>query len=188
MSVLEGTWTSKYIITNGVKLHYVTQGDGPLMLMLHGFPEFWYSWRHQIPEFAQDYQVVALDLRGYNNSEKPTETSAYTIAELIKDVAGVIHGLGYETCVLVGHDWGGAIAWSFAYEHPDMVEKLIVMNIPIQLNLLKRFAVIYNIYNAVGISFSFNSPCYQKSGYSGMTMARSPLYLPRWRSINPRLL
>lgn len=66
-------WQQGYITTNGIKLHYVTQGEGPLMLMLHGFPEFWYSWRHQIPEFAQDYKVVALDLRGYNESDKPPE-------------------------------------------------------------------------------------------------------------------
>lgn len=130
MSVLSGSWKHEYITTNGVKLHYVTQGEGPLMLMLHGFPEFWYSWRHQIPEFANDFKVVALDLRGYNDSDKPQDKSAYVMAEFILDVEGVIKGLGYEKCVLVGHDWGGAIAWSFAYAHPEMVERLIVLNIP----------------------------------------------------------
>ena len=130
MSVLEGSWKHEYIITNKVKLHYVTQGEGPLMLMLHGFPEFWYSWRHQIPEFAKNFKVVALDLRGYNDSDKPQNQSAYVMDEFIKDIDGVIKGLGYEQCVLVGHDWGGAIAWSFAYAHPEMVERLIVMNLP----------------------------------------------------------
>jgi epoxide hydrolase 4 len=130
MSILEGTWQHGYITTNGVKLHYVSQGEGALMLMLHGFPEFWYSWRHQIPEFAKNYKVVALDLRGYNDSDKPKETSAYVMAEFIKDVEGVIRGLGYDKCVLVAHDWGGAIAWSFTYTHPEMVEKLIVLNLP----------------------------------------------------------
>jgi epoxide hydrolase 4 len=124
------TWKHDYIITNGVKLHYVTQGEGPLMLMLHGFPEFWYSWRHQIPEFAKYFKVVAVDLRGYNDSDKPKEQSAYVMDEFIKDVKGLIKGLGYEKCVLVGHDWGGAIAWCFTYAHPEMVEKLIVLNIP----------------------------------------------------------
>lgn len=119
-----------YLSTNGIRLHYVTQGEGPLMLLLHGFPEFWYSWRHQIPEFAKDYNVVALDLRGYNDSDKPTETAAYALPELIKDVEGAILALGYDKCVLVGHDWGGAIAWSFAYKHADMLEKLIVLNLP----------------------------------------------------------
>jgi pimeloyl-ACP methyl ester carboxylesterase len=130
MSIPSGSWKHEYITTNGVKLHYVTQGEGPLMLMLHGFPEFWYSWRHQIPEFALDFKVVALDLRGYNDSDKPQDKSAYVMAEFILDVEGVIKGLGYEKCVLVGHDWGGAIAWSFAYAHPEMVEQLIVLNIP----------------------------------------------------------
>lgn len=100
------------------------------MLMLHGFPEFWYSWKYQIPEFAKDYKVVALDLRGYNDSDKPKEKSAYVMDEFIKDVEGVIKGLGYSSCILVAHDWGGAIAWSFAYARPNMVDRLIVLNIP----------------------------------------------------------
>ncbi|MDJ0557438.1 MAG: alpha/beta hydrolase [Microcoleaceae cyanobacterium MO_207.B10] len=130
MSIKENPWSSNFITVNGINLHYVTEGSGPLMLMLHGFPEFWYSWRHQIPEFAQDHQVVALDLRGYNESDKPEETSAYVMAEFIQDIEETIKELGYEKCILVGHDWGGAIAWYFAYAHPEMVEKLIVMNIP----------------------------------------------------------
>jgi epoxide hydrolase 4 len=130
MSVMESFWKHEYIMTNGIDLHYVTQGEGPLMLMLHGFPEFWYSWRYQIPEFAKDFKVVALDLRGYNESDKPKDQSAYVMDEFIKDIEGVIKGLGYEKCVLVGHDWGGAIAWCFTYAHPEMVEKLIVLNIP----------------------------------------------------------
>lgn len=130
MSVIEAYWQHEYITTNGVKLHYVTQGEGPLMLMLHGFPEFWYSWRHQIPQFAQNFKVVALDLRGYNDSDKPTDQSAYVMDEFIKDVEGVIKGLGYEKCVLVGHDWGGAIAWNFAYAHPEMIQQLIILNLP----------------------------------------------------------
>jgi len=124
------SWTHEYISTNGIKLHYVTQGEGPLMLMLHVFPEFWYSWRKQIPEFAQDYKVVALDLRGYQDSDKPSEKSAYVMAEFIKDIKGVIQGLGYDQCVLVGHDWGGAIAWNFAYTYPEMLDRLIILNLP----------------------------------------------------------
>jgi len=130
MSVIESSLTHEYITTNGVKLHYVTQGEGPLMLMLHGFPEFWYSWRYQIPEFAQNFKVVALDLRGYNDSDKPEAQSAYVMDEFIKDIEGVIKGLGYQKCVLVGHDWGGAIAWNFAYAHSEMLERLIILNLP----------------------------------------------------------
>ena len=120
----------KYLLTNGVRLHYVTEGQGPLMLFLHGFPEFWYSWRHQISEFAKDYTVVAIDMRGYNKSDKPKEKSAYAIAELIKDVEGIIESLGYEQCVLVAHDWGGAVAWQFAYIYPHRLSKLIILNLP----------------------------------------------------------
>ncbi len=130
MTAITDSWQHEYITTNGVKLHYVTQGNGELILMLHGFPEFWYSWRYQIPAFADNYQVVALDLRGYNDSDKPKAQSAYVMDEFIKDIEGVITGLGYDKCVLVGHDWGGAIAWNFAYSRPQMVEKLIVLNIP----------------------------------------------------------
>ena len=100
----------RYLKTNGIQLHYVTQGNGPLLLFLHGFPEFWYSWRHQLREFAQNYCVVALDLRGYNLSDKPPEKSAYALSELVKDIEGTIRALGYDRCTLVGHDWGGAIA------------------------------------------------------------------------------
>lgn len=119
-----------FILTNGIQLHYKTKGQGKLMLMLHGFPEFWYSWRYQITEFAQDYKVVALDLRGYNDSDKPKELAAYKIDVLVEDIAGVIKGLGYDNCILVSHDWGGAIAWNFAYTYPEMLEKFIVMNLP----------------------------------------------------------
>ncbi|NEQ34674.1 MAG: alpha/beta hydrolase [Leptolyngbya sp. SIO4C5] len=123
-------WQHGAIATNGIQLHFVTQGEGPLMLMLHGFPEFWYSWRHQIPAFAAAYKVVALDLRGYNKSDKPAGIEAYAMSQLIADVQGAIAALGYEDCVLVGHDWGGAIAWSFAEAYPQKVERLIVMNLP----------------------------------------------------------
>jgi len=127
---MDTAWTHASIQTNGVRLHYVTQGEGPLILFLHGFPEFWYSWRKQISEFARDHKVVALDLRGYNESDKPMDADAYVMAEFVQDIQGVITGLGYDKCVLVGHDWGGAIAWNFAYQHPDLLEKLVILNLP----------------------------------------------------------
>ena len=130
MSVLQGAWEHQFISTNGINLHYVSQGTGKLMLMLHGFPEFWYSWRHQIVEFATDYRVVAVDLRGYNDSDKPSDLEAYKTAELVQDVKGIIKGLGYDQCILVGHDWGGFIAWNFADAYPEMIDKLIVLNLP----------------------------------------------------------
>ncbi len=126
-----------YIKTNGIRLHYVTQGEGPLVLFLHGFPEFWYSWRHQIEAFSNSYKVVALDLRGYNLSDKPKERSAYVLSKLTADVKGVIQALGYDQCILIGHDWGGAIAWSFAYQYPELLSKLIVLNLPHPAKLLE---------------------------------------------------
>ncbi|MBD2106266.1 MULTISPECIES: alpha/beta hydrolase [unclassified Nodosilinea] len=119
-----------FLQTNGLRLHYVRQGQGPLMLFLHGFPEFWYSWRHQLDHFAAKYTCVALDLRGYNDSDKPSDVNAYRLDVLVEDVRGAIAALGYDRAVLVGHDWGGAIAWAFAYAHPELLESLIVMNIP----------------------------------------------------------
>ncbi len=130
MSLVNKSWNHNYLETNGVKLHYVSEGEGKLMLMLHGFPEFWYSWRHQIAAFSHNYRVVAPDLRGYNYSDKPRSIQSYSISELVKDVAGIITNLGYKKCILVAHDWGGAIAWYFADQYPEMVEKLIILNLP----------------------------------------------------------
>jgi pimeloyl-ACP methyl ester carboxylesterase len=130
MVATNANWTHDFVHTNGINLHYVTQGEGELLLMLHGFPEFWYSWRHQIPEFAKDYKVVAPDLRGYNDSDKPKNTVSYRMNELIEDVRGIIQGLGFDRCTLVGHDWGGAVAWCFAYAYPEMLDKLVIMNLP----------------------------------------------------------
>ena len=123
-------WKHRTARGNGVDLHIVEQGDGPLMLFLHGFPEFWYSWRHQMAEFAADYHVVAPDMRGYNKSDKPRGRRAYALAELVADVRALIEDLGYEKCVLVAHDWGGAVAWEFAHRHPEMLERLVAMNMP----------------------------------------------------------
>jgi pimeloyl-ACP methyl ester carboxylesterase len=123
-------WRDGFVETNGVRLHYVTQGRGPLMLFLHGFPDFWFGWRHQIPEFARDHTVVALDMRGYNDSDKPAERNAYRVTEIVADVAGVIDQLGGGRAILVGHDWGGAIAWATANSRPDLLDRLVIMNLP----------------------------------------------------------
>ncbi|XP_064608804.1 epoxide hydrolase 1-like [Liolophura sinensis] len=120
------------IYLEDVKLHYVVSGpeDKPLMLFVHGFPEFWYSWRHQIREFSSDYRVVAVDQRGYNESEAPDGMMNYSVRKLIKDLKQLIPALGYDKCVLVGHDWGGAIVWMFAMKYPHLVDRLIVLNGP----------------------------------------------------------
>lgn len=123
-------WEHAYINVNNIRIHYVTSGEGPLMIMLHGFPEFWYSWRHQIPVMAEKYRVVAPDMRGYNQSEKPVGVGHYRLSALMEDVAGLISALGEERAVIVAHDWGGGVAWPFAAYYPHMVEKLVIMNCP----------------------------------------------------------
>ncbi len=115
---------------NGIRLHYVTAGTGKLMLFLHGFPEFWYAWKHQLVAFGQDFQVVAPDLRGYNLSSRPAEVDQYRMSVLIDDVRGLIEQLGHTSCILVGHDWGGVIAWHVALTYPEYLEKLIIINAP----------------------------------------------------------
>ena len=121
------------IKTNGVELHVVTAGptDGPLVILLHGFPEFWYGWRHQIgPLAAAGFRVVAPDQRGYNLSDKPRGLAAYSRDVLARDVVGLIDHFGAKRARLVAHDWGGAVAWWTALQHPDRVERLAALNIP----------------------------------------------------------
>ncbi len=123
------TWQHRDVIANGIRMHYVQQGEGPLVVLLHGFPEFWYSWRYQIPFLAeQGYMTVAPDLRGYNDTDKPR--TGYDVPTLLLDIAELIKQLGHERAIIVGHDWGGALAWSFAIQYPAMTERLIVMNAP----------------------------------------------------------
>lgn len=129
MPITTETWQHRDIITNGIRMHYVTQGEGPLVVLLHGFPEFWYSWRYQIPFLAgHGYSVVAPDLRGYNDTDKPR--TGYDVPTLLRDIEGLIKVLERESAIIVGHDWGGALAWSFAMAYPQMTERLIVMNAP----------------------------------------------------------
>jgi pimeloyl-ACP methyl ester carboxylesterase len=120
----------RMIATNGVRLHCAVDGDGPLIVLLHGFPECWYSWRHQIAALAPRFRVVAPDLRGYNESDKPAGVAPYALSELVADVEGLVEAFGEREAVIVGHDWGGGIAWMFAMERPRMTRRLVVMNCP----------------------------------------------------------
>ncbi len=123
--------SDSYAEVNGVRLHYVEAGEGPLVVLLHGFPEFWYSWRHQIPALVDaGYHVVAPDMRGYNLSEKPARWRAYDAEHLAGDVAALIRHFGVEKAHVVGHDWGAAVAYLTAMQHPDAVEKLAILNVP----------------------------------------------------------
>lgn len=119
-----------YAEVNGLRLHYVAAGQGPLILFLHGFPEFWYEWRNLLPEFAKDHLAVAPDMRGYNLSAKPADLDQYRMKFLVDDVRQLAEELGHHKFVLVGHDWGGAVAWAFAIAHPELLHKLVIVNAP----------------------------------------------------------
>ena len=119
-----------YADSGGVRIHYVTLGHGPLVVMIHGFPDFWYTWRDQIDALAHHYQVVAIDQRGYNLSDRPPGVESYALPLLVNDVVAVIHDVGRERAVVVGHDWGGAVAWLLAMLHPEAVERLVILNLP----------------------------------------------------------
>jgi epoxide hydrolase 4 len=129
-----------YADHDGVKIHYAALGKGPLIVMVHGFPDFWYTWRDQMQALAPNYRVAALDLRGYNLSDKPKGVENYDMSLLIGDVAAVIKDAGYQSATVVGHDWGGAISWSFAMYHPEMTDKLIILNLPHLRGLSRELA------------------------------------------------
>lgn len=114
----------------GVRIHYVTRGKGPLVVMIHGFPDFWYTWRNQMPALAEHFQVVAIDQRGYNESSQPEGVESYGMDKLVGDVVAVIRHLGHEKATVVGHDWGGMVAWTLAMQRPEMVERIVVLNLP----------------------------------------------------------
>lgn len=124
-------YSDHFASLNGVRLHYVEAGTGPLVVLLHGFPEFWYSWRHQMEALAAaGFRAVALDQRGYNESDKPAGVASYQIDKLTADVAGLIHQLGKGSAHVVGHDWGGVVAWHMPLHHPGMVRRLAILNAP----------------------------------------------------------
>jgi pimeloyl-ACP methyl ester carboxylesterase len=122
----------------GVKIHYATLGSGPLIVMIHGFPDFWYTWRHQMASLSESFQVVAIDQRGYNLSDKPKGVEQYDMRLLVADVAAVIRHLGRDTATIVGHDWGGMVAWQFAMQMPSMTDRLIVLNLPHPRGLIRE--------------------------------------------------
>lgn len=144
----QGSWTHGFADgAGGIRLHYAEMrpdGDlesAPLAILLHGFPEYWWSWRMQMPALAAaGYWVVAPDLRGYNLSDAPSDVDDYRMELLTEDVAQLLRHCGRERAVVVGHDWGGAIAWQLAMDRPQSVERLIVMNAPHPARMAEAFA------------------------------------------------
>jgi len=124
-----------------VKIHYASLGEGPLVVMIHGFPDFWYTWRHQMAALSSRYQVVAIDQRGYNLSDKPKGVENYDMKLLVGDVAAVIKSLGRDRATIVGHDWGGMVAWQFAMNLPQMTENLVILDLPHPSGLLRELRI-----------------------------------------------
>ena len=163
-----------------MKLHYVEAGNGPLVVLLHGFPEFWYGWRLQIaPLAAAGFRVVAPDLRGYNLSSKPDGVAAYSAGKLADDVRGLIHERGAESALVVGHDWGGTAAWTTAMNHPEVVDRLAILNAahPRKLNEGLRHPSQVGGPGTSSTSSSQTSPsitCRRTTGSSSSTSCATP--------------
>lgn len=154
----EGPWTHHELSANGIRLHVALSGTGPLVLLLHGFPQFWYAWRHQLAALADaGFRVAAPDLRGYGGSDKPPR--GYDAFTLAGDVAGLVRVLGERDAVLVGQDWGGLLAWATATLHPRVVRRLVVIGMPHPLRL--RSALVADPrgqLRAAGFAFAFQTP------------------------------
>jgi pimeloyl-ACP methyl ester carboxylesterase len=168
-----------FAASDGVKIHYVTKGTGPLVVLIHGIPDFWYTWRHQIPALAQHFQVVAIDLRGYNLSDQPRGVDNYTIDKLVGDVLAVVEHFGQQRATLVGHDAGGYVAWRYAMDHPDKTDRLVVVNLPHPACLVRELA-----NNPEQQKASAYARQYQKDGRGllpdGSTIDLTPELMANW--------
>lgn len=120
----------RYADNDGTKIHYAVAGSGPLVVMIHGFPDYWYSWRHQMNALKDSFTVAAVDQRGYNLSDKPKGVASYAMPNLVNDIAAVIAAEGQDKAIIVGHDWGGAVAWNIAMSRPELVDLLVILNLP----------------------------------------------------------
>ena len=129
-SDIESRVKNGYADSNGVKIHYASLGSGPLIIMIHGFPDYWYTWRDQMEFLSDKFQCVAIDQRGYNLSDKPKGVENYDMRLLVGDVVAVIKSLGQQKAINVGHDWGGMVAWQLALNVPQVVDRLVILNLP----------------------------------------------------------
>ena len=138
--VAQDLGTEGFADSGGVKIHYVTLGTGPLLVLIHGFPDYWYTWREQMPALAKHFQVVAIDQRGYNKSDQPAGVENYALDKLVGDVRAVVEHFKKDRAVIVGHDWGGIVAWTFAMTYPDKTDRLVILNLPHPKGLARELA------------------------------------------------
>ena len=178
---LEARVTHGYANSNGVKIHYATLGSGPLVVMIHGFPDFWYTWRAQMEGLADRYQVVAMDQRGYNLSDQPSGVENYDMRLLVGDVIAVIRHFGREKAIVVGHDWGGVVAWSVALNAPQVVDKLVILNLPHPRGLARELA-----HNPAQAAASAYARAFQKEGADTTLTAERLAFWVRDPAARPR--
>jgi epoxide hydrolase 4 len=149
-----------YAVNNGVKIHYVTEGHGPLVVLVHGFPDYWATWRPLMDTLsAAGYRTAAMDNRGYNLSDKPQGEAAYAMPNLVGDVAAVVAAEGQKNTILIGHDWGAAISWQVVFNRPDLVNKLVIMAVPHPAGMAREMAT--NKAQQEGSNYARN---FQKEG------------------------
>ena len=150
----------RYAVSGDVRIHYAVAGpkDAPLVVFLHGFPDFWYSWREQMAALRDRFQVAALDLRGYNRSDKPKGVANYAMPHLVADVAAVIAAEKREQAVVVGHDWGGAVAWNVAMTRPELVRLLVILNLPHPRGLFRELTTNAAQRRNSQYAFNFQQP------------------------------
>jgi epoxide hydrolase 4 len=125
-----GPWTHGFKVVNGLRLHYAEIGSGPLVVLLHGFPQNWYEWHRVMPRLGTRFHIVAPDMRGYNWSDKPNGVASYSVSKVSDDIAALIEAFDEDRVFLVGHDWGGVVAWDLSTRYPDLVKKLAIINAP----------------------------------------------------------
>ncbi len=166
--------TDGYADSNGVKIHYAALGrkSKPLMVMIHGFPDFWYTWRDQMAALSKEYYVVAIDQRGYNLSDKPKGVESYDVKLLVGDAIAVIKSLGRDKAIVIGHDWGGVVAWNLAMHAPQFVDKLVILNLPHPRGIARELAT-----NPEQVKNSEYARTFQKEGAH---LALSPERLAFW--------
>ena len=150
----------RYADNDGVRIHYAIAGedDAPLAVFLHGFPDFWYSWREQMAALEDRFRVAALDMRGYNLSDKPKGVESYAMPNLVADVLAVVDAEKSERAIVVGHDWGGAVAWNVAMNHPDRVRLLIILNLPHPRGLFRELTTNPDQQRNSQYAFNFQQP------------------------------
>ncbi|HSG50210.1 MAG TPA: alpha/beta fold hydrolase [Longimicrobiales bacterium] len=168
-----------YAENGDVRIHYAAVGEGPLVVMIHGFPDFWYSWRHQMEGLRDEFRVVAIDQRGYNRSSQPQGIEAYDMGLLVEDVLTVIRHLGRDRATIVGHDWGGVVAWNLAFAHPDVVDKLVILDLPHPAGMARAWAANPEAFAATGYARVFREGSPGDPGiFFGMPM--TPETLSGW--------